>query len=935
MKTMDFLKNNEIRKFIHGLFSGFGLVLDPNEATGKLPLVQVEKWLSGDISPLCTDDLIILKNDLLQDREDLPLYKFFRLGGKKGETLGTKPLVVRDPDFEFNEKSLRLMRQDNEESGNNYASLVASKYMLPLETQSEQIFLDEKFDWEAYISLNAYNVPLPLITREESLFFNDEEEHYEVCNGDGQFREKAICEHRNCICDFYRVISPKVKVGGKEKKKEKKRKKISSRRINMELDDIKDEIRLINKLSGKRISKNIRVFPEDLKKICLRVDLVQGLIKDYFKFDKNLSLKKNKLKKKKKKRKINTKLLLPSFIRKLLNTSKRFVQLSTFNHYCKYYNFCFNAINVNLAYEVDIDRQLFFESHQMTDGPIKFNIKKKMCDPFEALLNECSDIQENIKKINKKIKKEERRNVKSSLRRQKMKIIENLQGVTRFDFLGLKISSFMKLGFKTIHGLLFSHYMGKKNLFINPSSTEELVDNHKKLMTRTPEIHSKDLEGIRLHVRKLFSHFNYTVNEGLIMPQSTYRYRDEDIVLHDFLVDGSSELQEDYLHFLRTDELKGTWSELARDFFSNSTHDHSVKLVPDKGKTRVITTNHPATFLMKNLQNCVQRYLSKKRIFKYTGAQVADRVVVGNTDNRDLSILSGDYENSTDFIPQQVTYCIWNEILKKVPGWYQNLKRLVLKSLSNEQLFYPDGSSVMKTSGQLMGSLTSFPALCILNDYVSSKAHIDFKKINGDDLLAFSDQARKDAWKHESIKAGLSINESKSHLNRYAGTFNSQLLMREGNNFQRIPHFQVSKLKSGSLRDCSGKSLYNRLNHVYEKGFGRAWIRYHNKVDLFSGDLYDESDLSIIKEKFPSYVSNYNYFVQEDLLNIAQVGGMSKFYYTDDVEKTVSLNWQNKIEEQKPFSVGNGVAISLMDLEDEEGYLSLKRLYTCRSFFST
>jgi len=260
---MDF-SINVTRKFIHGLFSGFGLVLGPNEAA-DLSLVQVENLLSGDISPLCTDNLINLKNDLLQDRVDLPLYKYFLLGGKKRDTLGTKPLVVRDLDFD--EKTLRLMKQDNSKSDNNYASMVASKYMLPLVTQSEQIFLNEKFDWGAYTSLNAYNVPLPLVTREESLFFSDVEGHFEVCNGDGQFREKSTCEHINCLCDFYKVILPSANGGIKKKKeKGKSKRKISAKKINDLIDEVRTEIRLINKYSGKRLSKkysDLSRGPED------------------------------------------------------------------------------------------------------------------------------------------------------------------------------------------------------------------------------------------------------------------------------------------------------------------------------------------------------------------------------------------------------------------------------------------------------------------------------------------------------------------------------------------------------------------------------------------------------------------------------------------------------------------------------------------------
>jgi hypothetical protein len=50
---------------------------------------------------------------------------------------------------------------------------------------------------------------------------------------------------------------------------------------------------------------------------------------------------------------------------------------------------------------------------------------------------------------------------------------------------------------------------------------------------------------------------------------------------------------------------------------------------------------------------------------------------------------------------------------------------------------YPDGVG-KQTSGQLMGSLLSFPLLCFLNDFIISHSGFERGKylINGDDVVA-------------------------------------------------------------------------------------------------------------------------------------------------------------------------------------------------------
>jgi len=80
---------------------------------------------------------------------------------------------------------------------------------------------------------------------------------------------------------------------------------------------------------------------------------------------------------------------------------------------------------------------------------------------------------------------------------------------------------------------------------------------------------------------------------------------------------------------------------------------------------------------------------------------------------------------------------VWRTIIEEI-GVPKHLAELLLHSLKEELLIYPNGMKVMKKSGQLMGSLTSFPALCIINDAICEYSNMNARKINGDDVIAFA-----------------------------------------------------------------------------------------------------------------------------------------------------------------------------------------------------
>jgi hypothetical protein len=100
--------------------------------------------------------------------------------------------------------------------------------------------------------------------------------------------------------------------------------------------------------------------------------------------------------------------------------------------------------------------------------------------------------------------------------------------------------------------------------------------------------------------------------------------------------------------------------------------------------------------------------------------------------------ISGDYTAATDSFPLEATKALLTGILESTE--HEPTKRWALKEISAHLLVYPNSSGlepVLQESGQLMGSLLSFPLLCLLNDCTARFSGIlpDSYTINGDDIL--------------------------------------------------------------------------------------------------------------------------------------------------------------------------------------------------------
>jgi len=148
--------------------------------------------------------------------------------------------------------------------------------------------------------------------------------------------------------------------------------------------------------------------------------------------------------------------------------------------------------------------------------------------------------------------------------------------------------------------------------------------------------------------------------------------------------------------------------------------------LPEALKVRVITKGPPlAGFLLKPVQKFLWSTLKEHPAFSLIGQPVDEdylRDRLGNHINLrdDQSYLSGDYKASTNYMRSFVSNTIVDElneiIFQSLPQKFQILKVLFKRMLTGHFMIDEDTGEVLEqTNGQLMGSIVSFPILCIAN----------------------------------------------------------------------------------------------------------------------------------------------------------------------------------------------------------------------------
>ncbi len=252
------------------------------------------------------------------------------------------------------------------------------------------------------------------------------------------------------------------------------------------------------------------------------------------------------------------------------------------------------------------------------------------------------------------------------------------------------------------------------------------------------------------------------------------------------------------------DRLEKAWRDLYWRMYSLAQEEEP--LVEPVGlaeflKVRVITKGPPITYtVLKPLQKFLWKTLKKYKCFNLIGEVVSEeymRDVLGHL-AEDEEFTSGDYQASTDNLHSWLTEAIVDELWLVLSEQFpisQSLKDLVLKALTHHVFVRKDEEGnitqrLPQTEGQLMGSIISFPFLCIANAAMCRYAlELDKGKefnlshyrrgpiaplmVNGDDCAIKASRNFRDIWRKVTRVGGLLESQGKTYFSRDFVVINS------------------------------------------------------------------------------------------------------------------------------------------------------------------
>jgi len=279
-------------------------------------------------------------------------------------------------------------------------------------------------------------------------------------------------------------------------------------------------------------------------------------------------------------------------------------------------------------------------------------------------------------------------------------------------------------------------------------------------------------------------------------------------------------------------------------------------------KIRIISKGPAATYtVLKSLQMYMHRTLRKHPAFALIGEEIspeyiqlrmgppggsisggpehADDDVWHPTDN--TKYLSGDFKDATNNIKSWVSDTIVHTLSSYI-GLSSLERELFESSLTGHTIVHPTtGEPFEQRTGQLMGSVTSFPILCIANAALArfawEQAHgrrIDLVNLraafNGDDMVMRCDRLTYQIWKKIVGFAGLQESVGKTYFSQWFLQMNSRMFAPI---FGKAFTFMDPHITTAWARPKPRCPLHWMLIHDVDMGLVNGMTRSTGKVGTF------------------------------------------------------------------------------------------------------
>jgi len=291
-------------------------------------------------------------------------------------------------------------------------------------------------------------------------------------------------------------------------------------------------------------------------------------------------------------------------------------------------------------------------------------------------------------------------------------------------------------------------------------------------------------------------------------------------------------------------------------------------------KVRVISKGPPLKYtLLRNFWKFIHTTLRKHKTFTLIGIPASEEIllnVLGAKLHEDDGFLSGDYSDASNNIYQWASEATSNRIGERLQLNHHIIK-MMAESLTQHIIHLPknrkgiqEKEPKLQEMGQLMGSIMSFPILCIINAAmcrwsleIAMNKPYQLKQcpllINGDDVAMKTTEDGYNLWKAITKNVGLTESIGKTFFSREFVQINSTNFLYEEESTRKItvtdiqgivkirnmPYSMVQYINWGLVSGLkrSGKAGLNDLTDPHQTIGARA-----RQLQILSPpELFDEA----------------------------------------------------------------------------------------------
>lgn len=231
----------------------------------------------------------------------------------------------------------------------------------------------------------------------------------------------------------------------------------------------------------------------------------------------------------------------------------------------------------------------------------------------------------------------------------------------------------------------------------------------------------------------------------------------------------------------------------------------TIQAVLEPLKVRVISKGEAVPYYMcKPLQKALHTSLRRMPAFRLVGKELEEQDLIGLIRNGasggkgPLEWFSIDYSAATDGLSARLSASILGYLIQDYP---QDLQQIFKRVLAPHTCEYPKGGieSVDQRNGQLMGSILSFPILCLANlglylavtadDERDIQSRMRGVLVNGDDMLYCARASRWQTHVDLGRKVGLEMSVGKAYHHSTVANANSMCFHYEIGKIGAVPKY--------------------------------------------------------------------------------------------------------------------------------------------------